>query len=45
LKEENEVYKTRLANENNDWIGSRSNSALNGRCTPSFSAGKTCLMM
>ncbi|CAM4813419.1 unnamed protein product [Rotaria magnacalcarata] len=34
LQEENETYKSRLANGNNDWIGSRSTSALNGRATP-----------
>ncbi|CAF4390249.1 unnamed protein product [Rotaria socialis] len=34
LQEENETYKSRLANGNNDWIGSRSTSALNGRTTP-----------
>jgi hypothetical protein len=44
-KEENETYKNRLANGNNDWIGSRSTSALNGRATPLSAAGKTCLMM
>ncbi len=44
-KEENEAYKTRLANGNNDWIGSRSTSALNGRVTPLSTAGKKCLMM
>ncbi len=45
LKEENEAYKNRLANGNNDWIGSRSTSALNGRVTPLSTAGKRCLMM
>jgi len=45
VKEENEAYKNRLANGNNDWIGSRSTSALNGRATPASSAGKRCLMM
>ncbi|CAF3904556.1 unnamed protein product [Adineta steineri] len=34
LQEENEAYKSRLANGNNDWISSRSTSALNGRVTP-----------
>ncbi|CAF5013366.1 unnamed protein product, partial [Rotaria magnacalcarata] len=38
--EENETYKSRLANGNNDWIGSRSTSALNGRATPLSTAGK-----
>ncbi|CAF3614790.1 unnamed protein product [Rotaria socialis] len=40
LQEENETYKSRLANGNNDWIGSRSTSALNGRTTPLSTAGK-----
>ncbi|CAM4762869.1 unnamed protein product [Rotaria magnacalcarata] len=40
LQEENETYKSRLANGNNDWIGSRSTSALNGRATPLSTAGK-----
>ena len=44
-KEENEAYKNRLANGNNEWIGSRSTSALNGRVTPLSTAGKRCLMM
>ena len=39
------MYKNRLANGNNDWIGSRSTSALNGRVTPLSTAGKRCIMM
>jgi hypothetical protein len=45
FKEENEAYKNRLSNGNNDWIGSRSTSALNGRVTPLSAAGKRYLLM
>ncbi|CAF4010933.1 unnamed protein product [Rotaria sp. Silwood2] len=45
IKEENETYKNRLSNGNNDWIGSRSTSALNGRTTPLSTAGKKYFVM
>ncbi len=44
FKAENSTYKNRFTNVNDDKIGSRSTSALNGHMIPSSVAGKISFM-